>query len=559
MWHKFVSMCDEQTRVIAKLSPDITVDSNFGKQGLEQALVAIGAGEFYLKEEAVSLFINCAREMKSDAYTGIPIAEVRDAAIEVELGDLDMLATVHVTGAYGGKPLTAPQIIQALAKANVIKGINKLALKKTLLVSQTLKAGEVFHQPVAQGRMPIQGEDAQFVPLVEDISKQILAPKTQNETGKVDMLNLGETISVEENQPLMKRIPATKGTPGFTVQGRIVPPTPGKDSLLKASKGSQISATNPNLLVASLAGMPLIKEKSVEVENALCLPAIGVASGHVKFKGNVVVIGNIESDMKVRATGSITVGGFIESADVQAQGDIKVAKGIIGHNVSEGEAKSCTVKAAGSITANYAQFSDLQAGANIELSVHCMNNELRCGGDLVVSDTSGRQGTLSGGRALVGGKTSCVNLGVEGDTPTFIQGFARFSNVKDKLLKLKADYKLAQEGTMEVIRRELEFKKIPKSERSDEQEQELEHFKQQANQKLTAAKNAVDVYEGDFQTMLEEFTIVASNKVYSHVTVQFDDERITTRRTHGPSEFSFNQYEIKCTSKLGDEAITEEM
>ena len=66
---------------------------------------------------------------------------------------------------------------------------------------------------------------------------------------------------------------------------------------------------------------------------------------HVKFKGHVVVTDNIESDMIVRATGSLTVGGFIESADVQAQGDINVAKGIIGHNVSEDEKKSCVVKA----------------------------------------------------------------------------------------------------------------------------------------------------------------------------------------------------------------------
>ncbi|MCZ8498672.1 FapA family protein [Vibrio lentus] len=56
-----------------------------------------------------------------------------------------------------------------------------------------------------------------------------------------------------------------------------------------------------------------------------------MSTGHVKFKGNVFVSGNIEPGMIVKATGCIiTVGGFIESAEVQAQGDIKVAKGITG-------------------------------------------------------------------------------------------------------------------------------------------------------------------------------------------------------------------------------------
>ncbi|ERB63514.1 hypothetical protein N779_20385 [Vibrio coralliilyticus OCN008] len=140
------------------------------------------------------------------------------------------------------------------------------------------------------------------------------------------MLDLGETVTVEAKARLMKRIPATKGTPGITVQGKPIPPKPGNDAMLKESKGSEISPEDPNLLVAAVSGMPMIKERTVEVEDALCLPAIGVATGHVKFKGNVIVTGNIESDMMVRATGNLTVGGFIESADVQAQGDIDVLK-----------------------------------------------------------------------------------------------------------------------------------------------------------------------------------------------------------------------------------------
>lgn len=556
MWDKFVAFADDNKQVIAKLSPDITVDKNFDTRGLSEALSALGAGDLFVLEDEVARFIHCAKEMKSESYVGITVAEVRNASVEVVLSDHDMLASMVVTGAYKGLPLKGPQIVHALAQMHVTKGINKLALKKVLVMSHQLKPGETFTQAVAQGKQPIQGVDAKFTPLVKDPTKQILAPKETN--GKVDMLNLGETINVSQNAPVMKRTPATKGTPGMTVTGKVIPPKPGNDAVLKPGKGTIVSPDDPNLLIAEVSGMPIIKERGVEVEDALCIPTIGVATGHVKFKGNVVVLGDIESDMVVRATGSLTVGGFIESADVQVQGDIEVAKGIIGHNVSEGDKKSCIVKSGGSITANYAQFAELQAANDIHLSVHCMSNDLRCGHDLVVCDANEKQGTLSGGSAKVGGKVSCVNLGVEGDTATYVHVFARYQMFKERQAKLKEQYTQAQEGTMGIIRKELEFKKIPKSERTPEQEQKLEQDKQEANAYLEKVKHARDTNEQELEIALAESTLEAKNKVYTHVTVQFGDEKVVTKRVRGASIFTFNQYEIKRSSMFDEEDLDQE-
>lgn len=559
MWDKFVAFSEDNRQVIAKLTPEIVVDNNFDTRGLDDALSAIGADELFLIEDEVLRFINFAKEMKSEAYVGLVIAEVRDASVEVVLTDHDMLASMVITGAYKGSYLKGPQLVQALAQAHVTKGINKLALKKVLVVSHQLKAGETFTQPVAKGKNPVQGKDAKFVPLVKDPTKQVLAPKESAEDGKVDMLNLGETITVSENEPLMKRVPATKGTAGMTVQGKVIPPKPGDDALFKECKGTKVSPDDPNLLLADASGMPIIKERGVDVEDALCLPTIGVSTGHVKFKGNVVVLGDIESDMVVRATGSLTVGGFIESADVQVQGNIEVAKGIIGHNVSEGEQKSCVVKSGGSITANYAQYSELQAADDIHLSVHCMSNELRCGHDLVVSDASEKQGTLSGGHAKVGGKITCVNLGVEGDTATSIQAFARFQMYKERQTKLKEQYNQAQEQTMDIVRRELEFKKTPKAERTEEQATKLEADKQATNAHLEKVKHARDHNEQELEVGLSTYTVEVKNKVYTHVTVQFGEEKVVTKRVHGASIFSFNQFEIKCSSMFEEEDLEQEM
>ncbi|OLQ93111.1 polymerase [Vibrio panuliri] len=558
MWKELLVLSDDKKQVIAKLPNDLTLPRDMDFSGLEEAMVPLNADAFFIYEEEVLRFLTLAKEGKSESFHGIVIAQKLDATVDLLVSEDDMLASMVVTGAYGGKPLSGPQVVQALASGSVTKGINKLALKKVLVVSRQLKPGKQYSQPVATGTKPVDGKDTQFVPLVKDVTKQVLAP-VEDETGKVDMLNLGETVSVTKGQPLMRRVPPSLGKPGLTVQGKMIPAVDGKDLPLKEGKGSHISDSDPDLLVATVTGMPILQECSVDVDDVLVLDTIGVATGHVKFKGNLLVKGNVESDMKVRATGNITIGGFVESANIQAQGDVTIAKGIIGHNVSDNQKKSCIIKAGGSIKANYAQFAELQAGHDIELAIHCMNNEIRCGNNLFVTNKNGSQGTLSGGETKVGGKVVCVNLGVEGDTATYVHGFARYKMHKERQNKFREHYQLAQEATMDVVRKELEFKKRPKAERSEEEEAQIESSKVAASANLERIKTARDLHSEEFERLLVENTIQATKKVYTRVIVQFGDDKVTTKRVHGAATFSYNQYEIQCSSMMDEEMLEDDL
>ncbi len=93
---------------------------------------------------------------------------------------------------------------------------------------------------------------------MEDITRRVLEAACKD-AGKIDMRDLGETITAGQNDHLMKRTPATKGIAGFTVQGRIIPPLPGQDSLIKPGKGTYISPDDFNLLLASCPGLLIIK------------------------------------------------------------------------------------------------------------------------------------------------------------------------------------------------------------------------------------------------------------------------------------------------------------
>lgn len=84
---------------------------------------------------------------------------------------------------------------------------------------------------------------------------------------------------------------------------------------------------------------------------------------------------------------------------------------------------------------------------------------------------------------------------------------------------------------------------------------EIEQQREKNNQAIENTKSQLDTLEAEFETNLAECTVEAHEKVYTWVTIQFGDETVTTKRTHGGSVFSFNQYEIQCSFKMEQEDI----
>lgn len=555
MWKNVLKLDVSGNKVIAQLPAEYEQGLALEVTLLHNALAEHNAQHFFVDDTAVIQFIKCAGEAKGDAFAGITIAEVRDATAEVLLTEQDMLASIKVTGAYGGASLQPNDVIKILTDAHVIKGLNKKALKKVLLLSQQLKAGETYLQPVAIGKRPKEGKNAQFIPLVADPKKRVLKPQARGEHGKVDMRDLGAIVTVGENEQVMKRIPAIQGESGYTVTGAVIPPKPVKDNPLKPGVGTKFSSDNPNTLLSTMSGMPVIKPSGVEIDEALCLSKVDISTGHIKFKGSVVISGNVEPNMEVTATGTITVGGFVESATLKSKGDIIVSKGIIGHNVDDGDPKSCHIHSGGDVIANYAQFAAIEAKGDMHFTVHSLNNDLRCGGDLTVTGTSKKQGILSGGQAIVGGKVLCNQLGVEGDTATYIKAFASYHRYTEKLEQLELRYTQLQEQKMKAIRREIELKKIPKSSRSEAQNMELAALNSSNTDALDRFNEDKERLELELFAKLELNTVESLVQTHTRVTVAFDDEKVTTKNTHGPASFSFNKHIINFAPKLKEEDL----
>ncbi|GLR74669.1 DUF342 domain-containing protein [Aliivibrio sifiae] len=546
MWNSLLTLIQDDNAVVLFFPDKFQPDAEPTLKGFKDSLEEMGANDFFFDEKIIVTIINDIKSGMVSNHQNRNVAERRNAEVLIALEELDMKASMTVVGAYGGRDIQSSDIISALTSMEITRGISRNALKKIMVLSRNLGAGEKIALLVAKGKEPIDGTNASFMPLVEDFREQALQPQEkEGEEDKVDMRDLGETITVVEGDALIRRIPATKGTDGYTVKGEAIAATPGKNIKLRAGKGATISPDDPELVIATTSGMPWINKDGADVDNALCLNAVDISTGHVKFKGSVIVSGDIAADMIVRATGTVTVGGFIESADVQAHGDVIAMKGIIGHQVEEGEEHTCFVKAGGKIVAKFVQSANLQASGDIELGLHSIQSFVKSKNAVTVMDKSGRTGSIVGGEVYAGSTITTVNLGATAGTQTLVKAFTRFDKYKENIADLNAKYKAAQENTMKVVRAEMDLAKVPKAERTPEQIERVQTMKEESNKEITLSMTRFQSAEEELRKQLSENVVKVTERMYPKVIIQYADEQVTTKREHSPCKVYFNEYEIK--------------
>ena len=351
------------------------------------------------------------------------------------------------------------------------------------------------------------------------------------------MRNLGEVINVIKNTPLMKKIPATQGTNGLTITGKAIIATSGVDSDFHLYPGSSISPADSNILLADIDGTPLIHASGIAIDNLLTLKSINATSGHVSFNGSIFVQENIEPGMKVSAEGSITVGGFIENAEVSAKGNVTVMNGIIGRPVSAEEPLTCCVTAEGKVTTKLAQNAHIMAHSDIHITLHANHCILESLGSIFVIDKTEKHGTISGGKATANGLIKTANLGIEGGAYTKIQAFHDFSVQKETLHSLQ---KLHDDVCSQIIK----IEQINIERQSPELAEKILRSKEKSNQDLLTLSSTLKREQITFNSNLKQHHVFVTNKIFPRVDVQFNTEHLVTKREYSPSKISYSGYDI---------------
>lgn len=381
---------------------------------LQQELAEQGFGELFVDQEALA---TCAERMASlqESFRA-PVGERRDASYSLTVADDLMSVWLTLVPACGGKAVGA-EVSDELRERGIVFGLFNSRLQAALI------AGECESLLIAQGQAAEDGVPARFESLLPDVKER--RPQV-NKQGIVDYRNLGQILIVHPQDPLLRRIPAIPGKSGTNVRGEVVlarsMPATG---FSPECSGTCPAADDPDLLLSSIVGQPVLIDNGVLVNPIIEVEAVDLHSGNISFEGTVKVLGDVKSGMRVEASGDVFIAGMIEAAEIVAKGDVVIKGGVVGQlslrGNGEGLTSNARIVAHGSVSALFMENAEVRTQQSILISDYANQCLLMAHDEIVVGKPGGRRGSLIGGHANAMQKLKVEVLGSPSGVQTRVQ------------------------------------------------------------------------------------------------------------------------------------------
>ncbi|MBA2875234.1 FapA family protein [Thermaerobacillus caldiproteolyticus] len=225
------------------------------------------------------------------------------------------------------------QILQELETLNVVRGIDFNEIKNAV---NTKKISSFI---IARGIKPKEGKNG-WIELKVNVDIQQMRPKLR-EDGTVDFRELKNIPTVRKGQVIAIVHPPVPGLPGMTVTNEPIPAQPTYPVKVQLGKGVT-TVENGTKIVATETGRPYFEQKGMLVQVSIIEKFIhqgdvDIASGNIRFKGDVDILGNVEDGMSVEADGNITIFKNVNRANIISKQAIFIRQNVIGSQISSGK------------------------------------------------------------------------------------------------------------------------------------------------------------------------------------------------------------------------------
>lgn len=329
------------------------------------------------------------------------IGEIRESYILKSSSDKMTLTARFFPPSLKGERITADEFLNDLKHKSVKHGIKEDSIRA------------FFNNPqyctdivVAEGTPVIQGESA----TIEYYFDTDLSMKpARNDDGSVDFFSLKTFSSVKEGDILARLIPEKRGINGMTVFGEPVKAADVKRKILKYGRNINISDDN-TVLTAAISGHVSVVDEKVFLSDVMEVDNVGPATGNIEYDGNVVVLGNVQENFKVKAGGTVTVKGVVEGAEIEAGIDIIIVRGMKG--MGKG-----ILSAGNNIMAKFIENSTVKAKGFIETDL-ILHSNVSAGTDITVN---GKKGFITGGRVCATNMVKVKTLGSDMGADTVVE------------------------------------------------------------------------------------------------------------------------------------------
>lgn len=227
------------------------------------------------------------------------------------------------------RPVTIEQIQNQLFSMGITYGIDYNAM----IEAEGQKLGQKIL--IAQGKKPVPPQNG-FIEYLFGKAERVHKEVAEKE--RVDYLDKGMYESVEIGTVLAILHPPKPGQPGITVRGQETSVSDPVEAEIHTGTGVSL-INNDTKAMAVAAGRPVCsgKSKTIKVLPQLIIPGdVDVNTGHIEFKGDVFIQGNVTEGLMVKSGGNITVTGSVFSGHMMASDNIEIYENLIGGAVVAG-------------------------------------------------------------------------------------------------------------------------------------------------------------------------------------------------------------------------------
>lgn len=282
-------------------------------------------------------------------------------------------------------------IVRALENEKIVYGINESMIEEFLKTREYCK-----EYVIAEGKPPRHGKDASIDYFFNPELK--VKPK-EREDGSVDFFNLSTVNHCKKGDLLARLHREDVGDFGESILGEKIRPRDVKRLSLKYGRNININEERTEL-TSQVNGHVTLVEGKVFVSNIYEVENVDISTGNIEYDGNVQVNNNICDNFRVIAHGNIEVRGIVEGAYVEADGDIIIARGMIG--MSKG-----ILKAGGNVIVKFIENATVMAGGFVETESILHSTVMAKTEINVVS----KKGFISGGRVSATNRVKVKSLG----------------------------------------------------------------------------------------------------------------------------------------------------
>lgn len=289
----------------------------------------------------------------------------------------------------------------ALASAGVTAGVDEALLAELAERAKDPKF-QLAETRIAAGTAPLPGR-ASYLEVAFD---EGLAPGRVGQDGHMNFFDRGLLKSVAAEQLVATLHAADAGRAGVAVDGQELPARAGAEAKLKLGAGVSVDATGA--VRARQRGVVLYKsgESLDVVAEHVHQGAVDLHSGHLDMQGSLVIKGDVERLLQVRASGDIEVRGSVSGGSLRAAGSLRVSG-----NVRGGD--GARVVAEHDATIKSCEAAEVTAGAVLRVQ------------EAVNSQLSARQvfvaGRMRGGTATAELRLSVNEAGTPAGTATLLR------------------------------------------------------------------------------------------------------------------------------------------